>query len=173
VSAGGRLLVLGTGTIGLLAAELARARGAEVHVAGPDPGTLDLARTRGFAAVWPVDGLPELAWDAVIDASNGPGVPALAVDLVSPGGRLVFIGLAGTPSRIDTRTLVLKDATATGILAGSQGLAGAVQHYAEGAVDPRPLVAATVGLEHVAEVLAGWRPSDAGPGPKIHVDPRL
>jgi hypothetical protein len=34
-------------------------------------------------------------------------------------------------------------------------------------------VAATVGLEQVAGVLAGQRPADAGPGPKIHVDPRL
>jgi hypothetical protein len=39
-------------------------------------------------------------------------------------------------------------------------------------VDPRPLVAATVGLGQVGEVLAGWRPDGAGPGPKILVDPR-
>jgi threonine dehydrogenase-like Zn-dependent dehydrogenase len=133
----------------------------------------------GLAGVWsisaasPVEALPSVAWDAVIDASNGPDVPALAVDLVSPGGRLVFIGLAGTPSRIDTRSLVLKDAVVTGILAGSQGLAGAIEHYATRAVDPLPLVAATVGLDRVGAVLAGWRPADAGPGPKIHVDPQL
>ena len=42
-----------------------------------------------------------------------------------------------------------------------------------GRVDPRPLVAATVGLDQVGAVLAGDRPADAGPGPKIHVDPRL
>ena len=162
--AGVRLLVLGSGTIGLLAAELARADGAETHVAGQDPTTLGLARTRGLAGVWPMEELPPLAWDAVIDASNGADVPARAVDLVRPGGRLVFIGLAGTPSRIDTRALVLKDAVATGILAGSQGLAGAIERYADGAVDPRPLVAATVGLDQVGAVLAGWRPPDAEGG---------
>jgi threonine dehydrogenase-like Zn-dependent dehydrogenase len=171
--AGERLLILGTGTIGLLAAEFARADGAEVHVAGRDPATLHLALTRGFAGVWPIEELPLLAWDGVIDASNGADIPARAVDLVSPGGRLVFIGLAGTPSRIDTRSLVLKDAVATGILAGSQGLAGAIVQYADGAVDPRPLVAATVSLDQVGAVLAGWRPTDAGPGPKVHVDPQL
>ena len=53
-----------------------------------------------------------------------------------------------------------------------QGLAGAIERYASGAVDPRPLVAATVGLDRAGQVLAGWRPEDAGPGPKIHVDPR-
>jgi hypothetical protein len=39
-------------------------------------------------------------------------------------------------------------------------------------VDPRPLVAACVGLDEVGDVLAGGRPGGAGAGPKIHVDPR-
>ena len=63
---------------------------------------------------------------------------------------------------------MLKDLTVTGVLSASGGLAGTVDLYAGGAVDPRPLVAATVGLDEVASVLAGDRP---GPAPKIHVDP--
>ena len=47
-----------------------------------------------------------------------------------------------------------------------------IKEYAAGAVDPRPLVAATVGLDEAGSVLAGWRPADAGAGPKIHIDPR-
>ena len=86
--------------------------------------------------------------------------------------RSVYIGIAGAPSLIDTRELVLKDLTTVGILSGSAGLPGAIEAYAAGAVDPRPLVAATVGLAEVSDVLTGWRPTDAGPGPKMHVDPR-
>ena len=86
-----------------------------------------------------------------------PTLPALALDLVEPGKRVVYIGLAGTPSLIDTRTLLLKDVTAVGILSASAGLAGTIEQYAAGAVDPRPLVAATVGLDRVGDVLAGWR----------------
>jgi threonine dehydrogenase-like Zn-dependent dehydrogenase len=165
-----RVLVLGTGTIGLLAAEFARAQGAEVHLLGQHLG---FARTLGFAGVWTRDEVPGLPWDAVIDASNGPTLPALAVELVEPGKRIVYVGLSGTPSMIDTRTLALKDVTVVGILAASQGLAGTVAHYAAGDVDPRPLVAATVGLDRAGDVLAGWRPDDAGPGPKLHIDPRF
>src|SRR5438445_267940 len=51
------------------------------------------------------------------------------------------------------------------------GLAGVVDLYAGGAVDPRPLVAATVGLEEAAEVLHGRRPPEWGSAPKVHVDP--
>jgi threonine dehydrogenase-like Zn-dependent dehydrogenase len=169
---GDRLLVLGCGTIGLLAALFARARGVEVHLVGRSARSLAFAAALGFADARPIDALPALAWDAVIDASTDPGLPALALDLVEPGKRIVYIGLAGTPSSIDSRTQVLKDVTAVGILSGSAGLAGAIELYASGAVDPRPLVAATVGLEEAGGVLAGQRPATAGAGPKIHVDPR-
>ena len=86
---------------------------------------------------------------------------------------MVYIGLAGSPSLIDTRTLALKDVTAVGILSASPGLDDTITAYASGTVDPRPLVAATVGLEQVGAVLAGQWPDGAGPGPKIHVDPRI
>lgn len=168
---GDRALVLGTGAIGLLVAEFARAQGAEVHVLGHER-SLEFACTLGFAGVWAADTVPLLPWDAVIDASNAPSLPALALELVEPGKRIVYVGLSTTPSLIDTRTMVLKDVTAVGILAGSHGLAGTIEQYATGAVDPRPLVAATVGLDRAGDVLAGWRPDDAGPGPKLHIDPR-
>jgi hypothetical protein len=63
--------------------------------------------------------------------------------------------------------------TAVGILSASLGLAGTIELYASGAVDPRSLVAATVGLDGVGDVLSGRRPAHAGLGPKIHVDPRI
>jgi 2-desacetyl-2-hydroxyethyl bacteriochlorophyllide A dehydrogenase len=175
LASGERLLVFGTGTIGLLAAMLARALGADVHLLGREPDQLNLAATLGFTGRWTRDTLPAGPWDAVIDATNASEMPALAVDLVEPGRRVVFIGLAGTPSLVDSRDIALKDITAVGILGGSDGLAGAIEAYAAAAVDPRPLVAITIGLEDVADALAaalaGARPAGAGPGPKIHVDP--
>jgi len=177
LSSGDRLLVIGTGAIGLLSGLLARAVGAEVHLTGVERSSLEFAATLGFAGVWGADDLPGLPWDAVIDASNGATVPARAVELVEPGKRVVLIGLATHPSLVDSRELALKDVTAVGVLSASGGLAAAIEHYATGLVDPRPLVGATVGLDQVAEVLAGWRPSGSGrtgvgPGPKILVDPR-
>jgi 2-desacetyl-2-hydroxyethyl bacteriochlorophyllide A dehydrogenase len=168
---GQRVLVLGLGTIGLLAGMFAKADGAEVHVLGRSQRSIDFGRTFAFDGVWEADELPNLAWDSVIDASNAPDLPALALDLVEPGGRIVYIGLAGEPSHIDTRTLALKDVTAVGILGGSAGLAGAIDAFGSGNVDPRSLVAATVGLDRVGDVLGGWRPADAGSGPKILVNP--
>jgi threonine dehydrogenase-like Zn-dependent dehydrogenase len=172
VEPGERVLVLGPGTIGLLVALFALAHGAEVHVLGLTRRSLDFARTLGVHGAWTAAGMPRMPFDAVVDASNSPDLPAEALDLVEPGKRVVYIGVAGRPSTIDTRTIVLKDVTAVGILGASAGLAGTIERYASGAVDPCPLVAATVGLGEVGDVLAGWRPAGAGSGPKIHVDPR-
>jgi threonine dehydrogenase-like Zn-dependent dehydrogenase len=167
---GDRVLVLGPGTIGLLVAMFARAAGAEVHVLGRAGDSIAFARTLGFEHAWDEATLPDdLPWDAVIDASNAPGLPARALDLVEPGKRVVYVGLADSPSGIDTRRLVLKDVTAVGILSASPGLRPTIEAYANGTVDPRPLIAATVALDGVASVLAGERPEGAGSGPKIQV----
>jgi threonine dehydrogenase-like Zn-dependent dehydrogenase len=170
---GDRALVLGPGTIGLLTAMFARTTGADVHLMGRTEESLAFARTLGFENLWTEDSLADLPFDAVIDASNATHLPALALDLVESAGRVVYVGLAGHPSLIDTRMLALKDVTAIGILSASPALDDTIAAYASGAVDPRPLIAATVGLDRVSAVLAGQRPPGAGPGPKIHVDPRL
>ncbi|GIF09013.1 zinc-dependent alcohol dehydrogenase [Actinoplanes siamensis] len=166
VAPGERLLILGTGTIGLLAARFARALGAEVHLLGLGDEPL------AGAPVWTRATLPGLAWHGVVDATNAATTPGLAVELVEPGRTVVYIGLAGTPSLVDTREIVLKDVTTVGILGASAGLAGAITAYADRSADPRPLVAATVSLEEIVDVLAGKRPEGAGPGPKFHADPR-
>jgi threonine dehydrogenase-like Zn-dependent dehydrogenase len=166
---GDTALVLGPGTIGLLVAMFARAAGARVHLMGRSERSLAFASTLGFDGVWTEEQLPALRWDAVIDASNAPALPARAVELVEPAGRVVYVGLAGSPSLIDTRTLALKDVTAVGVLSASGGLEGTIEAYASGEVDPRPLVGATCALEDLPAVLAGERPDGAGPGPKVQV----
>lgn len=169
---GERLLVLGPGTIGLLVAMLAVAEGVEVHLLGRDERVLAFRRSLAGVEGWTRETLPDLRWDAVIDASYGAALPALAVELVEPGRRVVCIGLAGEPSLLDSREIALKDVTVVGVLSGSGGLAAVVERYAAGDVDPRPLVAATVGLSDVADVLAGRRRPEWSRAPKVHVDPR-
>jgi threonine dehydrogenase-like Zn-dependent dehydrogenase len=171
LSPGARLLVLGPGTIGLLVGQIAAADGVEVHLMGRSDRSLRFARSMGFEQVWTRETLPAVAFDAVVDASDDPRLPALALELVEPGGRVVYIGLAGEPSLVDMRTVALKDVTAVGVLSASGGLAGTIELFASGTVDPRRLVAATVGLDEVADVLAGRRRPEWGDAPKVQVAP--
>jgi len=173
---GQSVLVLGSGTIGLLAAQFALAEGADVHIAGVREGSLALARTLGVAHTSTLTDLTSGAdsqFDSVIDATSLDSGPALAVRLTKPAGRVVFIGLSSVPSTVDTRNIVLKDITAVGILSASPGLAGAIRSFASGAVVPDSLVSEVISLEDVPSRLEGRRGPNAGPGPKVHVDPRI
>ncbi|MGA2528313.1 MAG: alcohol dehydrogenase catalytic domain-containing protein [Acidimicrobiales bacterium] len=175
LSSGDRLLVLGSGTIGLLAAQIALARGLDVHVAGRRASSLELARQLGVRHTHQISEVARGSgrhFDAVIDASSIEAIPSLAVELVESAGRVVFIGLSSTPSLVDTRLLALRDVTAVGVLSASPGLIGAIELFASGAVNPEPLVSEVIGLDEVASRLEGKRGETSGIGPKVHVDPR-
>ncbi|WP_382307484.1 zinc-binding dehydrogenase [Herbiconiux sp. UC225_62] len=172
---GRSILVLGSGTIGLLAAQFALAEGAEVHLGGVREGSLELARELGVQHTWQLDELGSSdpnRFDAVIDATSTDSMPALSVRLAKPAGRVVLIGLSSTPSGVDTRDIVLKDITVVGILSASPGLAGAIARFADGSVVPDPIVSEVIALDEVPSRFEGKRGTDAGPGPKVHVDPR-
>ena len=176
VQPGQKVLVLGSGTIGLLAAQFALAKGANVHIGGVREGSLALARSLGVTQTWKLDDLShgmENEFDAVIEATSNESMPAVAVRLTKPAGRVVYIGLSPTPSFVDTRDIALKDITAVGILSASPGLAGAIESFASEAVVPDSIVSEVIRLEDVPGRLEGRRGEHAGPGPKVHVDPTL
>jgi threonine dehydrogenase-like Zn-dependent dehydrogenase len=166
---GRRVLVCGPGTIGLLTTAFATAAGAEVHLLALDGSRRSLASSFGATGYWTAEDPPPVTYDAVVDGTDDHRVPAFALTLAEPAGRVVFIGVSGAPSLIDSRDLVLGDLTAVGILGASAGLAPAIEHYADGRVDPSDLVDVTVGLSQAAEALAGQ--ISAGSGTKIHIDP--
>jgi 2-desacetyl-2-hydroxyethyl bacteriochlorophyllide A dehydrogenase len=168
---GRRLLIWGPGSIGLLAAAFARAMGADVHVAGLDASREELAKSFGAGRYWTTANPPSGTYDAVIDCTGDDTVPALALRFVEPAGRIVYIGLSRAASRIDSRQVALNDLTVVGILGASAGLAPAIEHYADGSVEPGPLAQVVVGLDRAAEALGGEL--DPGAGTKIHIDPRL
>ena len=170
-----KVLILGAGTIGLLAAQFALAKKFDVYVASHRESSLALARDVGVVHTSSLDEIivgQDQIFDAVIDASSIDSIPNLALKKVVPGGRVVLIGLSSMPSIIDTRDAVLRDVAIVGILSASPGLKGAVEYFASGTVDPESLVSEVISLEEVASRLEGIRGDGAGPGPKIHVDPR-
>lgn len=170
---GKKVLIWGSGTIGLLSAQFAIAMGAEVHMVGRNPQTLSLAKDLGVHFSTQIFEDVDGGYDAIIDATNDSSIPAEALACVEPGGRLVYIGVSVEPSMLDSRSLVLKDITAVGILSASPGLKGAIDFYSRGEIDPRPIVAATVGLSKCSDVLSGKKIDGAGIGPKIQIDPRI
>jgi threonine dehydrogenase-like Zn-dependent dehydrogenase len=166
---GKRVLVCGPGTIGLLATAFATAMGAEVHIWALDRGREELAGSFGAVGYWTADGTPAAIYDAVVDCTGDHQMPAAALARAEPAGRVVYIGIAGGPSLIDSRDVILGDLTVVGILGASAGLAPAIEYYADGRVDPARIVEVTVGLDEAAEALAGK--VSTGAGTKVHIDP--
>jgi threonine dehydrogenase-like Zn-dependent dehydrogenase len=166
---GKRVLVCGPGTIGLLTTALATAMGAEVHIWALDRSREELAGSFGAVGYWTADDPPPVTYDAVVDCTDDHQMPAAALARAEPAGRVVYIGIAGVPSMIDSRDVILGDLTVVGILGASAGLAPAIGYYADGRVDPSRIVEVTVGLDEAAEALAGK--VSTGAGTKIHIDP--
>lgn len=101
VTAADHVLVLGAGPIGLAVAEVARERGARVHVTDLNAERLAVAAQLGL------DTIPggETLAGAVLDLTRGEGIPVVmeatgapqamrtACELVAAGGRVVILGL--------------------------------------------------------------------------------
>jgi L-iditol 2-dehydrogenase len=109
--AGERVLILGSGPIGLMFVALAHHRGCEVTITGRGQARLALAGKLGAKTVVDVSGVEDLktllkpgSFDVVIEAVGRPDVWELAPVLVRKGGRVNFFGgcPTGTTVTLDT-----------------------------------------------------------------------
>jgi L-iditol 2-dehydrogenase len=112
---GERLLVIGCGPIGLMAAILAQAMGGRATVVGRGGVRLGAARKLGIAEVLEMETHEDVEWavksqstdrefDAVFEAVGKPSTWAAAARLVRPGGRVNWFGgcPADTTVALDT-----------------------------------------------------------------------
>jgi threonine dehydrogenase-like Zn-dependent dehydrogenase len=171
VAEGTKTLVLGTGTLGLLAAQFARALKGDVCVAGVIAGQLQLAERLGFTDVVRSDELDKRQFACVIEATGAASVPQQALWHVEPGGRIALLGVAPEVAVLDAGRLVLNDLAVIGVLGGSAGIDDAIDMLASGAVVVEPLIAATIGLDDVAGMLERGCRIAGNDAPKIHVRP--
>ncbi|MEO3798763.1 alcohol dehydrogenase catalytic domain-containing protein [Nonomuraea sp. B1E8] len=113
------VLVYGTGTLGLVTMQLARARGASVHVAGVERYGLDLAGSLGADGVLTPRDVEHDRYDVVIEASGAVEAAAQAPSALAYGGRLGLVGVPHHPvPHFPAASLVVKSATVHGVLSG-------------------------------------------------------
>jgi L-iditol 2-dehydrogenase len=115
LQSGERVLVVGAGPIGLMAAVLARAEGCQVTVVGRGEHRLRAARQLGLPDLVDVTGQDDLEWavkssladprfDVVFEAVGSPATWAACARLVGKGGRVNWFGgcPADTSITLDT-----------------------------------------------------------------------
>jgi L-iditol 2-dehydrogenase len=177
VRPGELVAIIGPGTIGLLAAQVARALGARVIVAGlaRHAARFRLARQLGIEHTLDLDDpraseqfadlSAGLGPDAVIECSGAPSALQQAIRLVRKGGRVVPVGFASRPTiEIDIDLLINKEIT----LVASRGKRHscwdpALKLLAEGQVDSLALITHRFTLEEWREALDAARQ----PGTKV------
>ncbi|HWK29762.1 MAG TPA: alcohol dehydrogenase catalytic domain-containing protein [Solirubrobacter sp.] len=154
--AGRGVLIVGAGTIGLLAAQCALAEGAaSVLVTDPREDRVARAAALGFASA---DAPAALGDGDLIDVAilcaGGPAPIASAFAAVRPGGTVVALGLCGAPTiPFDFDNLVVRDMNLIGVLGSVGYWDDAIELIEHGRVLTEPLVSATYPLERVRDAL--------------------
>ncbi len=145
-----RVAVVGAGTLGLVAAQAARARGADVLVVEPRKEARELAASLGLVAVERPDGSHGESFDVVVEASGSTVGLVSAIGLAASGGRVAQLG---TPHHavdgVPVADLVVRDLSVVGVLSGVGHWEELVDLVVAGHVDLDAMVDRVVPLEDV------------------------
>ncbi|MDW4915422.1 alcohol dehydrogenase catalytic domain-containing protein [Streptomyces californicus] len=114
---GDRLLVVGAGSVGSVAALTALSEGIEVVVVEPVPGRGVLLARSGAAVHPSLDGpLPPVTH--ALDTTGRPDAVARALGLLRPRGTLALVGLGPADVPFDVRALVMRGLRVHGCVEG-------------------------------------------------------
>jgi 2-desacetyl-2-hydroxyethyl bacteriochlorophyllide A dehydrogenase len=173
--AGQRVLVVGGGTIGRIAAQVLRREGADVTVAvrrAPTGAPLPVAAI----VVDDVDDRSTLPppYPIVFVAAGTPSAFRLGLRALANGGRLVLLGVpAERVDGVDVASILHKDATVHGVLNYSNGgaiqFARALDAVASGVIDPDVLIDQVIPLSEAARALDRAEDRDRA-RPKVLLD---
>ena len=157
------MLVVGPGPVGLLAAQVARAAGGEVHVRGTprDAARLEAATALGFSVSTTDDGEAG-EFDVVVECSGHEAGMTFAFESARRGARYVQIGLAGKPVSVPFDLTCFKELTITsGNASTPESWDRALELIEQRQVDLGALLSEAVPLEEWEQAFAATR-SGAG-----------
>ncbi|HET9379562.1 MAG TPA: alcohol dehydrogenase catalytic domain-containing protein [Streptomyces sp.] len=162
---GQRVAVVGTGTLGMLAARfLAACSPAELLVVGAGPEREATARRFGATAYRVKDDGPPGGFDVVIEAAGSADAARTAAALLRRGGRLVLTGIPAPGAQgLDPTHLVVRQLEVRTVFgAPPDAWAHAVRMFAAGLLDPLPLVTHHLPLDafpHAVELAGSGDPA--------------
>lgn len=158
---GKRVLVTGSGPIGILAMVAAKAAGAAEIVAtdvvdGPLPTALQMGASAAINVVAEPErlkadyGAEKGAFDVMFEASGNQHALTGAFDVVRPGGIIVQIGVGGNFT-LPMNVLVAKEFDLRGSFRFHEEFDWAVAMIGSGLIDLKPLLTASIPVERAVE----------------------
>ena len=167
-----RALVIGAGTIGLIAAQVLRSEGADVTVAVRRPGREGALKDFETIVVEHEDlDLLPAGFPVVMNAAGSPSAFRLGLRALANGGQLALLGVPAEPvDHVDVASILHKDATIHGVLNVSSGgpalFDRALAALAAGVVDGSAVIDAVIPLAEADAALARAAAADR-PRPKV------
>jgi propanol-preferring alcohol dehydrogenase len=138
VTAGQDVAIIGIGGLGYIGLRIAVLAGANVVVAEANEAVWDLARDAGATRV--VKDITELAdqnVDVVVDFAGFGTTTRGALNVVSPGGRVVQVGMGRLEATIDTEQLITKGVSLVGNMGGPKdSMTAVLEGIAAGNITP-------------------------------------
>jgi len=171
VTGGESAAVVGAGSLGLLALQVLRGRGARVLVVSRTARRFALARELGAEATHVVAEAPLEAaartfsgregLDVVIETAGTAEAVAHALALVRPGGRVVLTGLPHEPTPVAFFSVVRREVTLTGSMIYQDEFPEAMRLIAAGTVRTRALITHRFALDAIGAAFAAHERADS------------
>lgn len=155
IESGQSVLVTGPGTMGQLAAQVARLAGASVLVSGVkgDKTRLEIASSLGFETV--VGQPKKKSFDVVIECSGNEFAAAAAMQAVKRGGNYIQVGIFGHDISVPFDLILLKELTiSSGFASTPQSWLQAMELLGSGGLNLKPLVTQTSELQSFTNAFA-------------------
>jgi len=171
---GAHYLIYGAGTMGLIMAQLApRAGAASVSVVDPNPQRRQAAHDVGIELVGAnADELLRAGgWDTVIDCTGAVQAIEDGLTRVRRGGTFQQFGVAANQAqaRFSPFRIYNDEVTVVGSMAVLHSFARAVEMFAAGALNAKPMISHAFALTDYGEAIETFR---AGTGRKVQIRPQ-
>ena len=136
----GRALVVGDGTIGIIAAQVLAHRGWQVLIAVLSEASAERVRSLGFEPVLPQQ-METISAEVVVEAAGTHRSIEATFKAVSAGGEVVLLGVPDKPlESFDIAGLVLRDISIYGVLNGPGRYNEALTLIAEGVIKSSKII---------------------------------
>jgi L-iditol 2-dehydrogenase len=160
---GDRVLVFGSGVIGLLVLQMALLHDIVATSCDLEEKRLTLANKLGASnTIGPNDNLKSFrdSFDVVYETSGAPSALTQSIDLVAPGGSIVVLGLPKDDYPLPTSSIVRKELKIKGSMIYTNEFPRAIELLSENSIQTEPLATDRISLDQIASALNNFSSPD-------------